>query len=107
MRTTTVLALAALLASGPAAADPVHGSATIDDVELAASAVRMGGERYLVTDATRIEDAVGAELTLAELPSLAGGASGDEAAAWFEAEASQAGRAASLTLLRLTGSLPK
>lgn len=99
------LVLASALAGAPAAAEPIEGNAQIQDVE--GSVVVLDGESYLVGASTRLEDEQGDELTLPELPSLAGGASGDEAAAWFVADEARAGFMRELRHLRLTGAMPK
>lgn len=96
------LALAGALSGAPARAEEVSGNAVIREVHLAQSAVVLDGDLYQVTDGTRLESEHGAGLTLAELPSTAAGASGDEAAVWYEAD--EFGR---LHHLRLTGAMPK
>ena len=96
------LALAGALGSAPARAEEVSGNAVIREVHLVQSAVVLDGDLYPVSDATRLENEHGAGLTLAELPSTAAGASGDEAAVWFETD--DRGR---LRHLRLTGAMPK
>jgi hypothetical protein len=103
------LALAALLAGGAARAqdEALHGHAQIQEVRVVSSAVVLDGELYHVGDTTRIEDEYGVERTLAELPSVAGGGSGDEVAVWFEAGEPRVGTPRPLLLLRLTGSMPK
>lgn len=106
--TIAAVALAGWLAGTPAGAEDVHGTAMIHEVQLASSAVVLDGEVYLVTDATRLEDEQGFELSLAQLPSVAGGASGDEAAVFFVAEEPAAsGRNSRLRHLQLTGAMPK
>lgn len=99
--------LVLLLAAVPAAAEDEHGSASVDEVHVAAGTVVLDGAPYRVVDATRIEDQEGMELSLAEVPSVAGGASAQAAAAWFEAGDASAGGVRTLRLLRLTGSMPK
>jgi len=99
------LTLAGALAGAPAAAEGIEGNALIQEV--AGSVVVLDGEPYQVGASTRLEDEQGGELTLPELPSLAGGASGDEAAAWFMADEAQAGGLRELRHLRLTGAMPK
>lgn len=106
---TTVagLALAGWLAGAPAGAEEVQGSAVIQEVQLVGSKVVLDGEAYHVSDATRIEDEEGGSLTLAQLPSLARGASGDEAAVWFVADEPAMDGTRRLQQLRLTGSMPR
>jgi hypothetical protein len=101
------LALAAGLAGAPAAAEEVTGNAVIHEVSVAHGVVVLDGDAYQVGDTTRLEDELGAQLPLTALPSLAGGASGDAAAAWFLAEDAAAGGARRLIHLRLTGAMPR
>jgi len=106
---TTVagLALAGWLAGPPAGAEEIQGSAVIHEVQVVGSTVVLDGEVYRVGDSTRIEDEEGGSLTLAQLPSLAGGASGDEAAVWFVAADPGMDGTRRLQHLRLTGSMPR
>jgi hypothetical protein len=106
---TTVagLLLAGWLAAAPAGAEELSGNALIQDVQVGAAAVVLDGDLYRVDDLTRLEDEQGSDLTLAELPSLAGGASGDEVAVWFEASEPAADGTRRLRQLRLMGAMPK
>lgn len=101
------LALAGGLAGAPAGAEEVTGNAMIQEVQAAASAVVLDGDLYHVSDSTRLEDEQGGDVPLSQLPSLAGGASGDEAAAWFVADEPAADGTRRLIHLRLTGAMPK
>lgn len=101
------LALAGALNAGPAGAEEVTGNAVLGEVRLAESAVLLDGDRYEVSDATRLEDEQGGDVTLAELPSMASGATADEAAVWFEADEPTRDGTRRLRHLRLTGAVPK
>src|SRR5690606_15017358 len=102
-------ALPIWITGAPAAAEEddggLYGSAVIEQV--APGAIVLAGQRFAVGASTRIEGEQGDELLPSELPSLAGGASADDAAAWFEADPGAAGRPPVLRRLRLTGSIPK
>jgi len=101
------LALATGLAGAPAGAEEVTGNAMIQEVQVAQGAVVLDGDLYHVSDFTRLEDEQGGDLPLSQLPSLAGGASGDEAAAWFVADEPGRDGTRRLVHLRLTGAMPK
>ncbi|MEB2343676.1 MAG: hypothetical protein OZ948_02945 [Deltaproteobacteria bacterium] len=101
------LALASALNAWPVDAEEVSGNAVLGEVHLAEGAVVLDGDRYTVSDTTRLENEQGGDLTLAELPSLAGGASADEAAVWFEADEPTRDGTRRLRHLRLTGAVPR
>lgn len=101
------LALAGALNAAPASAEEISGNAVLGEVRLAESAVVLDGERYAVSDTTRLENEHGGGLALAELPSMAAGASADEAAVWFEADEPARDGTRRLRHLRLTGAVPK
>jgi len=104
----TGLALAGGIAGAPAAADEDEGAGGVGVIEeVALGTIVVAGQAYSVGAFTRLEDEYGAELVATQLPSLAGGASPDEAAAAFEAEPAGAGGPRVLRHLRLTGSVPK
>jgi hypothetical protein len=102
----SALALAGLLAATPAAGEDLEGNAVIDDVRVVESVVVLDGQPYRVDDLTRLRDAMGAELTLGTLPSIAGEASPDDAAVWFSAVPSGDGTHR-LRELELTGAIPR
>lgn len=85
-----------------AAAEADQGNAVIESKQ--ADAVMLGNASYRVSDATAIEDPDGNKLTLAQVPSVADGASQDAAAVYFEASDEAQPM---LHLLRLTGSVPR
>jgi hypothetical protein len=101
------LALAGGLAGAPAGAEELTGNAVIQEVHVAESAVVLDGDRYQVGDTTRLEDEQGGDLALAQLPSTANGAGGDEAAVWFLADEPRADGTRRLIHLRLTGAMPR
>jgi hypothetical protein len=99
-----VLGLALGAAGGARAGE---GTALIQRVDVEHATVVLDRDAYRVSDRTRIHDADGNVLTLAQLPSLERGASADAAAAWFEAGDGRFGSAPPLYELRLTGAVPK
>lgn len=94
-------------ASAAGAEEEDRGSVVIDSVDVAGERVVLGGVSYAVVDATVLEDEAGQGTSLAELPSLASGASPDAAAVWFESAEASRGTTPVLLKLRLTGSLPR
>jgi hypothetical protein len=102
LRIRGALAIACGLAlAGAAGAD--QGNAVIESKDL--STVVMNGTTYQVGAATVIESKEGARIQLADLPTLAEGASADAAAVWFEADDDE--RARTAHLIRLTGGMPQ
>jgi len=85
------------------AAGAEQGSAVIESKDV--SSVVMNGATYRVSEATVIESKEGARMQLADLPTLAEGASADAAAVWFEADDDE--RARTAHVIRLTGSMPQ
>lgn len=102
-----LLLAGALLLAGVAKAEEARGSAAIEAIGAADRTVVLKGNTYRVLDSTHLENDAGTRLTFEELPSLAAGASPEEAAVWFEAgEASGMGPPPLVRLL-LTGSIPR
>lgn len=85
--------------AGPAAAD--QGSAVLEAKD--ESGVTMNGKRYRVGASTVLEGIDGNRLELSQLPTLAEGASADDAAAWFEADDANEPTA---QRIKLTGAIP-
>ena len=83
-----------------------QGSSVVESKKLAEKLVVLGATTYQVTDATAMEDKDGHAITLAALPTIAQGASQDDAAVWFEASDTQVATPV-LHVLRLTGATPK
>jgi hypothetical protein len=102
-----VLGVFLFLGASAGVAENDRGSVVIDSVDLARERVVLGGVSYAVVDATVLEDEYGQRTSLAELPSLASGASPDAAAVWFETATASRGMTPVLSKLRLTGSLPR
>ena len=98
------LALASLALVSPASAG--QGNSIVDSKQVAESLVVLGGTTYRVSDGTAIEDADGNAIPLANVPTIAQGASEDDAAVYFE---SSDGDVATPVLhtLRLTGAVPQ
>lgn len=101
------LAAAVLLAAAPAAAEEVRGSGFLESVDAAFGTVVIEGEPYSVQGFTVIANESGGAVPLEELPSLAGGASTDEAAVWYEAGEANGPNPRPLLRLHLTGGLPR
>lgn len=103
LRGAAAIAIGALaLATGaPAGAD--QGSAVIDSK--AEGQVVLSGVEFRVSESTVIESKDGNRVPFAELPTTAEGASGDDAAVWYEA--SDADASPTLHLLKLTGAMPR
>ena len=103
-----VWASAALLVGGaPALAGEERGNATVDRVDAGRGHIVIGDATYVAGDYTQIENEQGARLSLADVPSIEGGASPDEAAVWFEAGEASGTAPRPLLRLELTGSLPR
>jgi hypothetical protein len=102
------LVLAALAAPGPARAQSGtrEGTAVIWSVQPSRGTVVLGKDTFRVDDRTRLEDQQGNRILLIQLPSLGAGASGDAAAAWFEAQENNGTTPPILYRLRLTGRVP-
>jgi hypothetical protein len=102
LRIRGALAIACGLAlAGAAGAD--QGSAVIESKDV--STVVMNGTVYRVSTATVIESKDGARMQLSDLPTLAEGASADDAAVWYEADDDE--RARTAHRIRLTGGMPQ
>lgn len=102
MRGAAAIAIGAfgLALGGSASAD--EGTAVLEAKD--DSSVTMNGLRYRVSDRTVLESKDGGRMTLADLPTLADGASADDAAVWYEADDASAPTA---HRIKLTGSLPE
>jgi hypothetical protein len=98
------LALAALALANPASA--AEGNAIVDSTQVGEGLVVLAGSTYSVSDTTAIEDVDGNKIALADVPSVAQGASDDEAAVYYEASDGDVATPA-LHRLKLTGSVPK
>ncbi len=99
--------IALLLAGSPAAAQEDRGSGSLDSIDPAFGVVTIGGAQYSVRSSTVIADEHGNARSLEELPSLATGASADEAAVWYEAGEATSGAPRPLLRLQLSGGLPQ
>jgi hypothetical protein len=98
------LALASLAFANPARAG--QGNSIVDSKQVAEGLVVLSGSTYSVSDATAIEDADGNKVALADVPSVAQGASDDDAAVYYEASEGDVTTPV-LHRLKLTGSVPK
>ena len=102
-----VFAVAAMLTAAPAMAQEVRGSGFLDAVDPVSGVVVIGGAKYSVRSSSVIADENGRALPLEELPSLASGASNDEAAVWYEAGEASTSSPRPLLRLNLTGGAPE
>jgi hypothetical protein len=98
------IALGSLASGYPAGAD--QGSSIIESKQVGEGLVVLGGTTYRVGDGTTLEDEHGNRIAFAEVPTLAEGASSDEAAVWFEAGSTEVSPPI-LQLLKLTGEEPR
>ena len=107
-RLTRILAGAIALGSFATAfpASAGQGSSTVDSKQVGEGLVVLGGTTYRVSDNTALEDENGRPIAFAELPTVAQGASSDDAAVWFEASDADAGTPI-LHRLKLTGAVPQ
>ena len=107
-RLTRILAGAIALGSFAAAlpASAGEGNSTLESKQVSEGLVVLGGTTYRVSDSTALEGVNDQPITFAELPTVAQGASADDAAVWFE---SSDGDAATPVLhrLKLTGAAPQ
>ena len=86
------------------AAGAAQGSSVIDSKS--DGEVVLKGVHFRVSEATVLESKEGARISFRELPTLAGGASQDDAAVWYEASDGDVAQP-TLHLLKLTGATPK
>jgi len=86
------------------AAGAAQGSSVIDSK--ADGEVVLKGTHFRVSETTVLESKDGARISFRELPTLATGASQDEAAVWYEASDGDVAQPM-LHLLKLTGAVPK
>ena len=96
-----------LLVAGVAAAAGEQGSAVIEERGASDHTLVLGGTAYRVTGSTELANELGGRLAFEELPSLAEGASHDEAAVWFEAGEALGTEPRPLLRVHLTGSMPR
>lgn len=106
-RLTRILAgsIALGLIANAAPARAGEGTGVIDSKQVDGGLVVVGGTTFRVSDGTALEDKDGNAITLAALPTVAQGASVDDAAAWYEATDSEA-QTPVLHRLKLTGAVP-
>ncbi len=98
--------LAGTLALGlVATAQAEQGNGEIDSKQVDAGLISVGGATYRISDGTALEDIDGNVIAFAALPTLAEGATPDDAAVWFEATDSEA-KPPVLHRLKLTGAQP-
>lgn len=107
-RLTRILAGAIALGSFATAlpASAGEGNSTVDSKQVGEGLVVLDGTTYRVSDNTALEDEHGRPIAFAELPTVAEGASSDDAAVWFESSDADAGTPI-LHRLKRTGALPK
>jgi len=86
------------------AAGAAQGSSVIDSKS--PGEVVLKGVHFKLSDATVLESKDGHRMSFVELPTLATGASPDQAAVWFESTDADGGQPV-LHLLKLTGAVPK
>jgi hypothetical protein len=98
------IALGSLATAFPTNAE--QGTSTVDSKQVDDGLVVIGGTPYRVSDNTTLEDAHGGRIAFAELPTVAQGASSDDASVWFEASDSDAGTPI-LHRLKFTGAAPQ
>ena len=104
LRGAAATAIGALGLGLAAAAGADQGNALLES-KADGVVVMNGGTVYRVSDSTVLESKEGNRMTFAELPTLATGASADDAAVWFEA--SDGETQPLVHLLKLTGATPK
>ena len=102
LRSATAIATAALGLLLGAAAGADQGTATLESKS--DGQVLMNGNPYRVTESTVLESKEGNRLSFQELPTIAEGASADDAAVWFES--SDGDSMQTLHRLKLTGAQP-
>ncbi len=107
-RLTRILAGAIALGSFASAypASAGQGNSVVDSKQVGEGLVVLGGTTYRVSDNTALEDENGKPISFTELPTIAQGASTDDAAVWFEASDTDAPTPV-LHRLKLTGAVPK
>lgn len=99
----SALALGALALATPASAG--QGTSIVESKQLSEGIVVLGGSAFRVSDGTAIEDVAGNRIALADVPTVAQGASSDDAAVWYEASDGDVATPV-LHRLKLTGSVP-
>jgi hypothetical protein len=99
----SALAPFAIALASPASAG--QGNSVVESKQLADGIVVLSGSSYRVSDGTAIEDVSGKTIALADLPTLAQGASNDDAAVYYEASDGDVTTPV-LHRLKLTGSVP-
>jgi hypothetical protein len=107
-RLTRILAGAVALGSFatayPASAD--QGSSVVESKQVSEGLVVLGGTTYRVSERTALEDKNGRTIALADFPTVAQGASSDDAAVWFESSDTERSKPV-LHRLKLTGRTPR
>jgi len=104
MRRRVAIAVAGALVGGASAVSRADsGNALVESKT--ESEVVLGDRTYRVDEATVIESKDGTRLRLVEVPTIADGASADDAAVWFEASDAEATPIA--YRLKLTGAQPR
>ena len=99
----SVLALGSIALANPASAG--QGTSVVESKQVSDGIVVLGGSTYRVSDGTAIEDTEGNSIALADVPTLAQGATSDAAAVYFEASDGDVATPV-LHRLKLTGSVP-
>jgi hypothetical protein len=99
-----LIALGSLATADPASAG--QGNSTVDSKQVGEGLVVLGGTTYRVNDSTALEDENGQPIAFTALPTVAQGASADDAAVWFEASDTDASTPV-LHRLKLTGAVPQ
>ncbi len=97
------LAFGAIAIANPASAG--QGNSIVESKQVAEGLVVLGGTTYRVSDGTAIEGVDGTPIALADVPTVAQGASSDAAAVYFESSDGDASMPV-LHRLKLTGSVP-
>ena len=97
------LALGSLALANPASAG--QGNAVVQSKQLSESIVVLDDATYRVSDGTSIEDVDGNPIALADVPTIAQGATNDAAAVYYEASDGDVATPV-LHRLKLMGSVP-
>jgi hypothetical protein len=98
------IALGSFATAYPTSAD--QGNSIVDSKQVGEGLVVLGGTTYRVNDSTALEDEHGKTIAFAEFPTVAQGASSDDAAVWFEASDTEVSTPI-LHRLKLTGAVPQ
>jgi hypothetical protein len=98
------IALGSFATAYPASAD--QGNSIVDSKQVGEGLVVLGGTTYRVSESTALEDENGQPISFTALPTVAQGASSDDAAVWFEASDTEVSTPI-LHRLKLTGAVPQ